>query len=186
MYVRAGSNTPSTLAVAWCRIWHIDNSQCVPRRAVPKYLSQIFIHIPKLEEGIVKKSILQDKYPVFALELNKSETDFKTADEIIDHLKARIEDHTAARFIAVFDHYAHTESLEDGEISTDILDAKNIVFCFGIALPTASVMAVRPRSIGVTEMADTFVINFLEAPMPVANTAMENWAMALRNAHETV
>lgn len=130
----------------------------------------------------MNKSILQDKYPVFTLELPKMETSFKTVDEIIAHFKTQIDAHKAARFIAVFDHYAHTSALEDGEIGEGILDAKNIVFCFGIALPTAAVMAVRPRSIGVTEMADTFVINFLEAPMPVANTAMEDWASALRNA----
>jgi hypothetical protein len=39
-------------------------------------------------------------------------------------------------------------------------------------------MAVRPRSIGVVEKADRFVITFLEAPMPLANAAMDGWVKA--------
>jgi hypothetical protein len=42
-------------------------------------------------------------------------------------------------------------------------------------------MAVRPRSIGVTEYADRFVINFLEPPMPPATEAMEAWVRGLRD-----
>jgi hypothetical protein len=60
-------------------------------------------------------------------------------------------------------------------------DAKNLVFCFGIKLPNPAVMAVRPRSIGVTQTARGFVVNFMEAPMPKANTAMEAWALSLKN-----
>ncbi len=41
-------------------------------------------------------------------------------------------------------------------------------------------MAVRPRSIGVSDMGDRFVIIFMEAPNPVANEAMENWTKALK------
>ena len=130
----------------------------------------------------MKQTILQETYPVFVLELLKTETGYKSAGEIIAQLKANIEVHKVARFIAEFDHYAHTKALPEGQISPAILDAKNIVFCFGIALPNAEVLAVRPRSIGVAEFADKFVISFLEAPMPVANTAMEGWVKALRCA----
>lgn len=132
----------------------------------------------------MKQLLVQEKYPVFQLELGRDETTFESVDEIIGFLRARIEEHPAARFIAVFDHYAHTRALETGEIGEGIRDAKNIVFCFGIALPSPSVMAVRPRSIGVTETHDGFVVNFMEAPMPVANTAMEKWAKALRDVEE--
>jgi hypothetical protein len=62
-----------------------------------------------------------------------------------------------------------------------ILDAKNIVFCFGFTIPNPQVLGLRPRSIGVAETDDTFVVSFMEAPMPVANVAMETWAMAIRN-----
>ena len=68
-----------------------------------------------------------------------------------------------------------------GQIDEEILDAKNIIFCFGITLPNPHVMAVRPRSIGVVEQAESFLITFMEAPMPVANVAMEEWAKAVRN-----
>ncbi len=56
-----------------------------------------------------------------------------------------------------------------------------LVFCFGIALPDPHVLAVRPRSIGVAETTEGFLVTFMEAPMPVANTAMEAWAKGLRN-----
>lgn len=133
----------------------------------------------------MKQTILQEKYPVFILELAKSETDYTSADEIIAKLKSEIDAHKVARFIATFDHYSHTKELPDGVIAPAILDAKNVVFCFGIALPNAEVLAVRPRSIGVAEFADKFVISFLEAPMPVANTAMEGWVRALRREPAT-
>lgn len=70
-------------------------------------------------------------------------------------------------------------ALPRGEIAEDILAAQHIVFCFGTHLPNAHVMAVRPRSIGVVEKADCFVISFLEAPMPLANNAMEAWVKAI-------
>src|SRR5690554_4899904 len=95
--------------------------------------------------------------------------------------EGQVEADSRACFIATFDHLAHTRSLPEGEISPDILAAMNLVFCFGIKLPSPQVMAVRPRSIGVTELADRFVINFMEAPMPVANNAMEEWARSVRN-----
>jgi hypothetical protein len=129
----------------------------------------------------MRQTLLQEKYPVLDLEIGKGETRFTSVEEIIEHLKTCIEEHPAARFIATFDHYAHTKGLADGEIADDILAAMNIVFCFGIKLPNAHVMAVRPRSMGVTEKADRFIISFMEAPMPLANQAMEEWAKSLLN-----
>ncbi|MCP4994572.1 MAG: hypothetical protein GY934_12410 [Gammaproteobacteria bacterium] len=130
----------------------------------------------------MKQTILQEKYPVLDLEINKSETRFTSVDEILAFLKGRIDSHPKAQYIAIFDHFAHTTALPDGEVAEDILAAKNIVFCFGIKLPNPHVMAVRPRSIGVTEKADHFIVNFMEAPMPMANQAMEEWAKSLRNS----
>jgi hypothetical protein len=134
----------------------------------------------------MKQTLLQEKYPVYSLELLKSETAMKDADAIIDDLKDSIEGHKIARFISTFDHYAHTRALEEGEIADDILAAKHIIFCFGTHLKDAHVMAVRPRSIGVVEKADRFVITFLEAPMPVANSAMEGWVKALARSRESI
>jgi hypothetical protein len=127
----------------------------------------------------MKQTMLQEKYPVYTLDVSKDECRFNTVDEIVDYLKSRIEEHPAARFIAEFDHYAHTQALPNGEIAEDIRAAKNVVFCFGIQLPNPQVMAVRPRSIGVAELAGHFVLTFLEAPMKPANEAMEAWARGI-------
>jgi hypothetical protein len=129
----------------------------------------------------VKQTLLQEKYPVYSLEIDRSETRFRSVDDIIDYFRDRIEHHRCACFIAVFDHYAHTRALPEGRIDEDILAAKNILFCFGITLPDPHVLAVRPRSIGVAETRSGFLVTFMEAPMPVANAAMEDWALALRD-----
>lgn len=130
----------------------------------------------------MKQSLLQEKYPLYTLELTKAETSLEGVDAIIDYLKQKVEEHPAAKFIAIFDHYAHTRSLENGVIDPEIVAAKNLVFCFGMKLPSAAMMALRPRSIGVTETQLGYTINFLEPPMPVATEAMEAWVRSLRNA----
>jgi dimeric dUTPase (all-alpha-NTP-PPase superfamily) len=133
------------------------------------------------QEWSMKQSLQQNQYAVFSLEVEKSETRFTTAKEIIDYLQAQINTHETATFIAIFDHYAHTQQLPQGQIADEIIDAMSIIFCFGITLPSPDVMAVRPRSIGVTEMEDKFLITFIEAPMPVANITMEEWVKAICN-----
>jgi len=129
----------------------------------------------------VKQTLLQEKYPVFILEIEHEETSRRSVDEIADYFKEQIVAHKSARFIAMFDHYAHTKSLPDGSVSEDILAAKNVIFCFGIALPDPQVLGLRPRSIGIAETAQGFVITFLEAPMPIANAAMEDWSKGLKD-----
>jgi hypothetical protein len=135
--------------------------------------------LPYSRNETMQQTLLQEKYPVYSLELLKSETALKDADAIIEYLKSRIADHKIAELITTFDHFAHTKALQEGEIAADILDAKHVLFCFGTHLTNAQVMAVRPRSIGVLEKADRFVITFLEAPMPLANQAMESWVKSL-------
>ncbi|WP_414718902.1 DUF6858 family protein [Sulfuricella sp.] len=44
---------------------------------------------------------------------------------------------------------------------------------------------MRPRSIGVADLADRFVVSFLEAPMKPANESMKAWVKGLRNRLET-
>lgn len=120
----------------------------------------------------------QDKYPIRETRIEKTQTTAATAVAVIDRLKQNIDSDERTAFIGLFDHMSHTKSLQ-GEIADGIIDARHIVFCFGIKLPNAQVMAVRPRSIGVTEFEDHFVINFLEPPMPMATEAMESWVEAL-------
>ena len=127
----------------------------------------------------MKKTIFMDKYPVFSLELNKNEVKQSSVDEIIAYFKEKIDTHKIAKFIAIFDHYEHTKNI-DGEIAPEILDAKNIIFCFGSKIPNSKILAVRPRSIGVCELEDKFVIEFVEAPNEQLHEVMENWAKALK------
>ena len=124
----------------------------------------------------MKQITVMEKYPVFTLEIGKNEISYKNIDEIFTYLKEQIAEHPIATYIGEFDHYAHTSSLEVGEINPEIKDAKNLICCFGKVLPKPEILAVRPRAIGVAEMADSFVVSFLEAPNPEANAAMEKWA----------
>jgi len=129
----------------------------------------------------MKQITVMEKYPVFTLEIAKNETSYQSIDEIFAYLKKEIEAHPVAVYIGEFDHYTHTSGLEAGEISDAIKDAKNIICCFGKMLPKPEVLAVRPRAIGVAEMAESFVVSFLEAPNPDANAAMEQWAKGIVN-----
>jgi len=129
----------------------------------------------------MRQALFQEKYPIYTLEIDKSETSLTSVNEIIAALHKRIDEHPFVAYIGLFDHYAHTRSLKDGVVSDRILAAQNILFCFGKELPNPLVLSVRPRSIGVAELENTFVITFLEAPNPVANDAMENWALSLKD-----
>ncbi|NTW46922.1 MAG: hypothetical protein HGB16_02150 [Chlorobaculum sp.] len=127
----------------------------------------------------MKQTLLQEKYPIYILELDKEETSYSSVDEIIAYYRQQIEEHPFAMLIGEFDHHGHISGI-DGVIDEGISAAKNIVFCFGKELMNPKMLAVRPRSIGVAEMGGHFVISFLEAPMPAANTTMEEWTLALR------
>ncbi len=126
----------------------------------------------------MKKTIFMDKYPVYSIEIAKSETKLSSVDEIIQHLKSKIDEHKVACFISIFDHYSHTKSI-DGEINSDIKDAKNIIFCFGKAIPNSKILAARPRSIGVCELENSFMIDFLEAPREDLNVLKESWIRSI-------
>ena len=129
----------------------------------------------------MKQITVMEKYPVFTIEITKEETTYVNVDEVIAYLKSQIDAHPVAVYIGVFDHYAHTSSLDVGEIAENIKDAKNLICCFGKALPKPEVMAVRPRAFGVADMGESFVISFMEAPNPDANAAMVNWVKAIAN-----
>jgi hypothetical protein len=128
----------------------------------------------------MKQTNFLDKYPVWTLELLKSEVAQKSCDEIIDYLKSKVEAHPIATFITVFDHYAHTSALEGGVIAPEIKDVKNLIFCFGKEIPNTKVAAVRPRSMAVCELEDKWVIEFIEAPNETLHGVMEDWAKSLK------
>lgn len=126
----------------------------------------------------MKKTVFMDKYPVYTLSLKKSEVKYTNVLEIVNYFKAKIEVHPVSKFIAVFDHYTHTKSL-NGEIMEGLRDAQNIIFCFGQAIPNTKILAVRPRSIGICELEDSFIIEFIEAPKEEMHALMETWAKGL-------
>jgi len=136
-------------------------------------------HLINKKRKNMKKTIFMDKYPVYSLELLKTEVELATVPEIIEYFKTKIENHPIARFIAIFDHYSHTTNL-DGDIMEGLQDAQNIIFCFGTAIPNTKILAARPRSIGVSEFEDKFIIDFLEAPKEELHNLMENWAKGLK------
>jgi len=126
----------------------------------------------------MKKTTFMDKYPVYTLTLSKDEISYTSVAEIVEYFKAKIEAHPIARLIAVFDHYAHTQAL-GGEIMAGLKDAQNVIFCFGTAIPNTKILAVRPRSIGICELEDAFIIEFIEAPKEEMHALMETWAKDL-------
>lgn len=127
----------------------------------------------------MKQSILMEKYHIYELDILKIESKLDSIDGIISYLEEKINSHKVSAYIGKFDHYSHTKSLEDGEINPDILDAKEIIFCFGKHLPKAAIMAIRPRSIGVAEFENYFAITFMEAPNEEANGAMKSWVKSI-------
>jgi hypothetical protein len=125
------------------------------------------------------QTLLEETVPVYLLEIERSECCFDSVDEIAAHFKEQIEANRSACFIALFDHFAHTKKLPAGQIDEKIRAAVNVVFCFGLTLPEPVQLANRPRSIGICETANRFIISFMEAPMPVANALIESWAKSL-------
>jgi hypothetical protein len=128
----------------------------------------------------MKQTIFKDKYPVWTLELNKNEVELQDIDSIVAYFKEKIDNHPVAKFIAIFDHYAHTTSLPEHSVAPEIKDVKNVIFCFGKEIPNTKIAAVRPRSIGICELEDKWVIEFIEAPNETLHSVMENWSKALK------
>lgn len=128
----------------------------------------------------MKQTLLQQKYPIFVAEISKTETSLKNVDALVEYYKGKIAENPKVQFIGVFDHYAHTSKI-GGDIVAGLTAAVDVIFCFGFAIPNPQMLAVRPRSIGIADMGDSFVISFMEAPMQPANQAMEAWTLGLRN-----
>lgn len=124
---------------------------------------------------------LLDKFPVFSTDIPKSATPHENVDAIIEALKEKVLAHPTGTVIGVFDHYAHVNN-NGGEIDASILDSKHLLFCLSNALPNPMISAARPRAIAVNELADRFVINFMEAPMEAATQKMREWVESLATA----
>jgi hypothetical protein len=129
----------------------------------------------------MKQISLMDKYPVNELTVAKEATRFNSIDEIMTYLKGKVDEHPVATYIACFNHYEHTQTLEDKKINPTILDAQNIIFCFGKEIPNPAILAVRPRAIGVVERADDFVLTFMDAPNSKLHDVMVSWVNSVVN-----
>lgn len=129
----------------------------------------------------MKQVHFQEKYPITVVDVAKTETRFGSVQAIADYFKDCIASTPRVSYIATFDHLAHTRAI-GGDVAPEIQAAVNVIFCFGHALPNPQVMAVRPRSIGIADLGERFVVSFMDAPMKPANDAMQAWALALRNA----
>jgi len=127
----------------------------------------------------MKRSILLDTHPMYAMEISKSEAKVSNIDEIITHFKQKIEENPEAVFITVFDHYAHTKEL-NGEILDTVVNARNLLFCFGHAIKNIEVLAFRPKSIAICETKESFILEFLETPRPEVNAWMQSWIKELQ------
>jgi len=115
-----------------------------------------------------------------SLEISKNDTNYKNIPEILEYFKTKIDADKIAKYIGTFNHYEHTQSLEEnGSIAEGILDAQNVMFCFGKKIPNAQMLAVRPRSIAVVEYGDKFAISFMETPMPPMTEKMQIWVKEL-------
>ena len=129
----------------------------------------------------MNKTVIAEKYLVNTQTILKNKTNYKSVEEIESYLKGEIDKHPIASYIASFDHHAHTQKL-NGMIPNDILAAKNIMCCFGMAIPNAEFIAVKPMSIAIVEKPNSFVLSFIEAPAPSAQEAMLGWVKAIENA----
>jgi hypothetical protein len=129
----------------------------------------------------MNKTVIAETYLVNTKEILKTNTTFTSVNAIESYLKAEIEKHPIAKYIATFDHYAHTASLEGGLIPENIKSAKNVLCCFGMAIPNAVFVGIKPMSIGIVESLNSFVFSFIEAPAPSAQQAMTQWIKAIEN-----
>ena len=123
----------------------------------------------------------KNEYPIYTMTLKKSDTSMPNVGAVIEHFQNKIMEHPVATFIGMFDHYRHTDALKDGVIDPSILDAQEIICCFGKELVNPEVLAVRPRAIGIVERQDDYVISFLKAPNPNANETMVAWVESLQD-----
>lgn len=129
----------------------------------------------------MQRCMLNEKYPIYSVEIPKTQTRLPDLDAIIEHIKARLSSAKTGRFIEVFDHYDHVRQL-GGEINPEIKASKHVLFCLSNAIPAARISAVRPRAMAVNDLGDRFAINFLEAPVPAANEAMQAWVESIYQA----
>jgi len=126
------------------------------------------------------KSIFKEKYSINTLLVSKNETIFSTSQEIASFFEEKIIAHPVAKYLSTFDNYEHTSSM-NGEIQDEIKSALVVMFCFGKAIPNPKILAIRPRVFGITELENSFSIDFMDAPSDDLTNIMTNWTKELKN-----
>jgi len=129
----------------------------------------------------MKKILLKDKYPIYTQTVSKDEVGLKSIDDIVSYYKKLIDAHPITSFIAIFDNYKHTSNLKEHVIAANIKNAKNIIYCYGKSLDKIEVTGIRPRSFGIVETDNEFVVSFMEAPDPIANNEMIEWTEGIKS-----
>jgi len=127
----------------------------------------------------VQRVYALNRYPILSEEIAKSDTPLRNVDEILARLRDRVTGDRGTEYLGIFDHYGHSVRL-GGRIHPEVQDAKEIMFCFGPALPDVELLALRPRAIGVADLGNRFVISFLEAPSEETNQSLARWIEELR------
>lgn len=130
---------------------------------------------------MMRKLLQQDAFAVYQFELTRQESRLPNAQAILNDLKARIDSHDIARFIAEFDRFSHTVGLARGEVAESILDARNIMFCFGSQLQNSDPLTMQPSCISIVEMTDGFSLTFIQSSIVEVNVTIEQWVLSLYN-----
>jgi len=76
----------------------------------------------------MEKINYKEMYPVYMEEIAKEEAEINNVDEIYRFFVDKINAHPFAKNIGIFNHYAHTEEIEGGEMAEEIKNAQNILF----------------------------------------------------------
>ena len=126
------------------------------------------------------KSIFKDKFPINSIEINKNKTTFKSANEIAIYFQNKITQHPVAKNISIFDNFEHTSNI-NGAIQDGIISAFVVIFCVGKEIPSAKILALRPRAFGITEFENSFSIDFMDAPSDNLTDVMSAWTKELIN-----
>ena len=122
----------------------------------------------------MEKILSKNRYPIYKKVILKLSTHRKNIEDIVTFLENQIKNDDLATYITTYNHYQDLKA-KKSLIIDDIVEAKNIIFCFGSKLPNVEISAIRPRSFGIVETKDSFVISFLEAPGENGNKKMKKW-----------
>ncbi len=126
----------------------------------------------------MQKIVFKDRYTIWKCEIEKNKIIYSDIEEIISYFKHKIKTHPFAKYLFLFDHYKHIKSI-NGKILPDVIDMKNIVFCYGPDILDIEIAALRPRSIGICELKDSYIIEFMQAPSDKAHESMVEWTKEL-------